>query len=79
MAQASRGMGLMIGSIASCALVAIAAASVLTGDLNLQFAGIQVNVSNQTERGFVVMIDGGECPGAGCPAFAFDWKLARQG
>lgn len=79
MAQASKGTGLLFGIAASCALFTMAAATIVTGDVRMQLAGLDVSISNQSERGFIVKIDGAECPGAACPAFALDWKLAGRG
>ena len=79
MTKEQKGMSVYLGIGAACALALAAAGTVATGDVRLQLAGLDVNISSHTERGFVVKIDGAECPGAGCPAFALDWKLTAQG
>ena len=79
MAQVKAKSGFIIGTGIALSVLAIAAASVMTGDVHLRLAGLDVKIQNQTERGLVVLIDGAECPGSGCPAIALDWKLVRQG
>lgn len=54
-------------------------AAVLSGQLHVQTAGLDVTMGPHAERGFVVQIDGLECPGKDCPVFAFDWTFSLQG
>ncbi len=78
MAQVQDLSGLIIGTGIALSVLAISVASILTGDVHIRLAGLDVKIQNQTERGVVVLIDGAECPGKGCPAFALDWKLTTQ-
>lgn len=79
MAQVQKRMGVFIASGLSVAVLGLAAVSVMTGDITLRFAGVHVQMKNDTERGVVIKIEGAECPGKGCPAFALDWKASRTG
>lgn len=78
MTQRQSRIGIITGVTAACAVFTLAAASVTAGDLQIQAAGLDVSLSTHTENGFVVKIDGAECPGAGCPAFALNWSLPNR-
>ncbi|WP_293612417.1 hypothetical protein [Ponticaulis sp.] len=78
MTKGSIQSGLMIGAFAGAALLTATAATVVTGDLNIQAAGLNVTMGARTETGFVVNIDGIDCPGSDCPAFALNWTLNRN-
>ena len=71
--------GVIIGLAVTGGIMLLTAASVLAGDLRIQTAGLDVSLKSTAQRGFVVQIDGADCPGAGCPAFALNWSLTRQG
>ncbi len=79
MTRARKGTGVVIGAAIAATTLALAVGSVMTGDVHMSLAGLDVSVQNHAERGLVVQVDGADCPGKGCPAFALDWKLARQG
>lgn len=71
--------GTKTGMFVMAAALVFTAAAVLSGRLHVQTAGLDVTMGTHADRGFVVQIDGMECPGADCPAFAFDWSFALLG
>ncbi|MDF1679901.1 hypothetical protein [Ponticaulis sp.] len=71
--------GTMTGMFIMGAAIVLTAAAVLSGRFHVQAAGLDVTMGTHIDRGFVVQIDGLDCPGADCPAFAFDWSLATRG
>lgn len=79
MVRARKNIGAFVGVAVAGAITVLALGSVTMGNVHLQLAGLDVSVENQIERGLIIKIDGAECPGAGCPAFALDWDLARRG
>ncbi|MAT36207.1 MAG: hypothetical protein CMK06_13880 [Ponticaulis sp.] len=79
MAQKHATFGLATGLAITTGLAVMVTASVMAGDLNIQAAGLDVSLSTQSDRGFVVQIDGADCPGAGCPALALNWSMTKRG
>ncbi|MAP94466.1 MAG: hypothetical protein CMK07_05890 [Ponticaulis sp.] len=79
MTQRQAHIGIITSLGIAFGVLAIATASVMAGDLRVQAAGLDVTLSSKAERGFVIKIDGADCPGAGCPAFALNWSLAKRG
>ena len=79
MTQRKTNMGFVTSISAAGAVLVLVTASILAGDLRIQAAGLDVSMTARADHGFVVKIDGADCPGAGCPAFALNWKMANQG
>ncbi|MAK59674.1 MAG: hypothetical protein CMK09_01725 [Ponticaulis sp.] len=60
-------------------MVALAVISVAAGELRVQAGGLNVSLMTRAEQGFVIKVDGADCPGAGCPAFALNWSMTKNG
>ena len=69
----------MTGMFVMGAAIVLTAAAVLSGRFHVQAAGLDVTMGTHIDRGFVVQIDGADCPGAGCPALALNWSIAKRG
>lgn len=79
MRQKQTHIGLYTALIATSGMVALAVVSVVAGELRIQAGGMDVSLMTRAEQGIVINIDGADCPGAGCPAFALNWSLAKNG
>lgn len=79
MAHLQKRTGWVAATGLSFVLATLAVGSILTGDVQLRFAGVDVKVKNHADRGLVINIEGAECPGKDCPVIALDWKAGRKG
>tara|TARA_Y100000052_G_scaffold27564_1_gene36485 strand:+ start:24189 stop:24428 length:240 start_codon:yes stop_codon:yes gene_type:complete len=79
MRQKQTHFGLYAALVATSGMVALAVISVAAGELRVQAGGLNVSLMTRAEQGFVIKVDGADCPGAGCPAFALNWSMTKNG
>lgn len=79
MAQLRKGTGIWMASGVTLAAITLAVMTTMAGDVNLRFAGVEIQMQKHSERGLVINIEGVECPGTDCPAFALDWNTSARG